>query len=181
MMDVGRKGDKCRTKQRWTLNGIATDIKWIGEKRQIELQWMSNGMATERNEMDDNCAVERSAFVSSMMMVCKREEGNVFLLLRVFFLVLFFFFQSCYKGYSLHDYKLKNTQECTTQMLTSKPMYKENKFWSSSFLPPSKAPKLKTSQLVVYFRCPFSLAYVAISYDCCLVIAIVQEYKKKKK
>lgn len=44
-----------------------------------------------------------------------------------FFLFFFFFFQSCYKGNSLHDCKLKNTQECTAQMLTSKPMYKESK------------------------------------------------------
>jgi hypothetical protein len=33
-------------------------------------------------------------------------------------------------------------------MLTSKPMYKENKFWSSSLLPPSKGLELRTSQLV---------------------------------
>ncbi len=51
-----------------------------------------------------------------------------FLLLHVFFFFfLFFFFQSCYMGYSLHDYKLKNTHECTAQMLTSKPVYRESK------------------------------------------------------
>jgi hypothetical protein len=44
-----------------------------------------------------------------------------------FLFFFFFFFQSCYKGNSLHDCKLKNTQECTAQMLTSKPMYKESK------------------------------------------------------
>ncbi len=37
------------------------------------------------------------------------------------------FFQNYYKGYSLHDYKFKKIQECTTQRLTSKPMYKERK------------------------------------------------------
>jgi hypothetical protein len=52
-------------------------------------------------------------------------------------------------------------------MLTSKPMYKENMLWSSLLFPPSKAPKLRTSQLVAYFRCPFSLAYASTSYGCC--------------
>jgi len=58
------------------------------------------------------------------------EKNFFFFLFRVSFkiIILFFFlFQSCYKGNSLHDYKLKNTQECTTQMLTSKLMYKESK------------------------------------------------------
>ncbi len=31
---------------------------------------------------------------------------------------------------------------------------------------PSKTPELKNSQLVTYFRCPFSLAYVTTSYGC---------------
>ncbi len=41
------------------------------------------------------------------------EKKEFFFLFRVFlfFFILFFFFlfQSCYKGYSLHDCKLKNT------------------------------------------------------------------------
>ncbi len=78
-------------------------------------------------------------------------------------------------------------------MLTSKPMYKENKFWSSLLLPPSKAPELKTSQLVTCFQCPFSLAYDAASYGCCCSyysystkveeekeVAAIQEYKNSK-
>jgi hypothetical protein len=60
-------------------------------------------------------------------------------------------------------------------MLTSKPMYKENKFWSSSFLPPYEAPELKTSQLVACLRCPFSLTYVAASYVIVVVVVVVQE------
>ncbi len=39
-----------------------------------------------------------------------------------FIIIIFFFFQRCQKGNSLHDCKLKNTHECTTQMLTSKPV-----------------------------------------------------------
>ncbi len=78
-----------------------------------------------------NDTVERSASMSSVAMACKREEKFLFFFTSFFFLIkilfFFFFFQSCYKGNSLHDYKLKNTQECTTQVLTSKPMYKENK------------------------------------------------------
>jgi hypothetical protein len=46
-------------------------------------------------------------------------------------------------------------------------MYKENKLWSSSFLSPSKVAEPRTSQLVVYFWCPFSFAYVVASYGCC--------------
>ncbi len=125
-----------------------------------------------RNKMDcvgkDNA--ERSRSTSFVVMACKREERNFFLLLHVFFFFLFFFFfffQSCYKGYSLQDCKLKDTEECTTWMLTSKPMYKENKFWSSLLLPLSKALELRTSQLVACFQCPFSLAYAVASYGCC--------------
>jgi hypothetical protein len=58
----------------------------------------------------------------------QKKRNFFFLLLRVIIIIiLFFFFQNCYKGNSLHDFKLKNTQECTTQMLISKPMYKESK------------------------------------------------------
>jgi hypothetical protein len=67
-------------------------------------------------------------------------------------------------------------------MLTSKPMYKENKLWSSSLLLPSKASELRISQLVVCFWCPFSLAYmVLIMVVVVPIIVVVQEYKKKKK
>jgi len=57
------------------------------------------------------------------------KKKDFFFLLRVFIIIIIiiFFFQSYYKGNSLHDYKLKNTQKCTPQMLTSKPMYKERK------------------------------------------------------
>jgi len=56
------------------------------------------------------------------------EKREFFFFYFMFLLLLLLLFQSCCKGYSLHDCKLKNTQECTTQMLTSKPMYKENKY-----------------------------------------------------
>jgi hypothetical protein len=59
-------------------------------------------------------------------------------------------------------------------------------------LPPSKALKLKTSQLVACFRCPFSLTYIVASYGCCCSccscntrvekeeeeVATIQEHKK---
>jgi hypothetical protein len=84
--------------------------------------------------MDDNCAnngsIEQYASMSSAMVACKREEiifFFYFMFLKKIILFLFFFFQSYYKGYSLHGCKLKNTQECTTHMLTLKPMYKESK------------------------------------------------------
>jgi hypothetical protein len=95
-----------------------------------EMKWMGTTTTTNRDCVDDG-AIKRSTSVSSAAMARIREERNFFLLLRVFFFFFFFFsfffFLSYYKGYSLHDCKLKNTQECTTQMLTSKPMYKENK------------------------------------------------------
>jgi hypothetical protein len=76
------------------------------------------------NYISDSVA-ERFASTSSATMACKKELRIFFFLLHGFLKILFFFlFQSCYKGYSLHDYKFKNTHKCTTQMLTSKPMYK---------------------------------------------------------
>jgi hypothetical protein len=67
-------------------------------------------------------------------------------------------------------------------MLTSKPMYKENKLWSSELLLHSKALKLKTSQLVACFQCPFSLAYTIVNYgyycSCCSYKTKVEEEKE---
>jgi len=78
---------------------------------------------TDDEYIDDDTG-KRSTSVNFTMMACRKEEIIFFF---YFFFFLLFFFQSCYKGYSLHDYKLKNTHECTAHMLTSKPMYKENK------------------------------------------------------
>jgi hypothetical protein len=81
-----------------------------------------------------NNTTERPVSTSVAMMAWRRKERNFFLLLHVFiylFIIIiffFFFFQNCYKDYSLHDCKLKITHECTIQMLTSKPMYKESKY-----------------------------------------------------
>jgi hypothetical protein len=72
---------------------------------------------TMNGDYADDGTTEWSTSTSFTTMVCKRE---------FFFFSFFFFFQSYYKGNSLYDYKLKNTHECTTQMLTSKPMYKES-------------------------------------------------------
>jgi hypothetical protein len=95
----------------------------------MELEW--NGIKIKMKQMDDDCvgdgAIEQSASTSFVVMACIKEKRCFFpstscFLKIIFFFFFFFFHQSYYKGYSLHDYKLKNTQECTTQMLTSKPM-----------------------------------------------------------
>ncbi len=68
--------------------------------------------------MDDdyNDAVEQSTFANSATIACKfilfYFPYFVGFLKNIFF--FFFFVQSYYKGNSLHDYKFKNTQECTT-------------------------------------------------------------------
>jgi hypothetical protein len=114
LMDVGQK---------------LTNVGRNYNGRWMKLWWMLDECVSDDIAM-------WSTFVSSAIMACKREKRNVFfLLLRVIIIIIIiiifffflFFFQRCYKGYSLHDYKLKNTHECTTQMLTSKPMYNESK------------------------------------------------------
>jgi hypothetical protein len=126
------------------------------------------------------CAEEKREFFSFTSCFC-------FFIILFFF---FFFFKSYYKGYSLHDYKLKNTQECIAQMLTLKPMYKESKcMWGC--ITWCRFPKLRSSQVVVCFWCPFSLSYVVASYgcycSCCNYnirvekekeVATIQEHKK---
>jgi hypothetical protein len=47
-------------------------------------------------------------------------------------------------------------------------------------LPPSEAPEFKTSQLVAYFRCPFSFAYVVASYGCCSCCSCHTKVEKKE-
>jgi hypothetical protein len=81
------------------------------------------------DDCTDDGIIERFVSMNSVVMACNKEDIYIFFyfMFFIFSILFFFFFQSCYKGYSLHDYKLKNTQECITQMLTSKPMYKENK------------------------------------------------------
>jgi len=44
----------------------------------------------------------------------KKREIVFFYFVFIFILFFFFFFQNYYKGYSLHDYKFKNIEECTT-------------------------------------------------------------------
>jgi len=49
-------------------------------------------------------------------------------------------------------------------------------------MPPSEAPKLRTSQLVACFWCPFSLAYVVASYgyycSCCSCSTKIEKEKE---
>jgi hypothetical protein len=107
--------NKGRTKQQRTSNEIKKGY---------------NGIKRTRTAADyaSDCAIERSTSASSVVMACRRKK-RIFFSISCFIIIIlfFFFFQSCYKGYSLHDYKLKNTKECTAHMLISKPMYKENK------------------------------------------------------
>jgi hypothetical protein len=120
-------------KQKRNKNGMRMKRKQNGNGMRMEWEWNGNGTRTktkreQNGRTDGDCAdddtAKQSMSTSSVMMVCRRKKRNFFLLLHVFF---FFFFQNCYMGYSLHDYKLKNTQKCTARMLTSKPMNKENK------------------------------------------------------
>jgi hypothetical protein len=64
-------------------------------------------------------AVERSTSVNSMTMMCRREKKFFFLLFHVFKKrnFLFFFFESYYKGYSLHDCKLKTNKSAQLDAL----------------------------------------------------------------
>ncbi len=56
-----------------------------------------------------------------------------------------------------------------------------NKFWNYSFFPPSEALGFRTSQLVAYFQCFLSLAYVVANYgycySCCSYIIRIGEKK----
>jgi hypothetical protein len=78
------------------------------------MKWMATTMDCNGNCASDDI-VKQSTSVSFGAMACKREKKiYFFILLRVFIIIIFFFFfQNSCKGYSLHDYKLKNTQECT--------------------------------------------------------------------
>jgi hypothetical protein len=118
--------DERLTELRRMSDGIAMDVGQNRNGRQTEqnrwqLRWRRMGimlMMVLQNDLRPR-ALQRWRV---------EEIFFFFLLLHVFFILFFFFFyQSYYKGYSLHDYKFKNTQECTAQMLTSKPMYKESK------------------------------------------------------
>jgi len=121
------KVNRHRIEIRQMLDEIAMDIKQNYDGRWMELQ--RNGM--KRNGwrlwwmVTDNVIHIRELYNDGM------QKKEFFFLLRVFKIFIlfffFFFFQSYYKGYSLHDCKLKNRQECIAQMLTSKPMYKESK------------------------------------------------------
>ncbi len=101
------------------LDEIATDV---GRNR--DKHWMErNGWRLRQQRT----ALQNDPHLRALQQWHVEKKKFFFLLLCIFFILHFFFFQNCYKGYSLHDYKLKNTQECTAQMLTSKLMYKESK------------------------------------------------------
>jgi len=55
-----------------------------------------------------------------------------------------------------------------------------NKLWSSSLLPPFEASKLRTSQLVACFQCPFSLACAVASYGYCSCCSCNTRVEKEK-
>jgi hypothetical protein len=81
--------------------------------------------------------------------VQKRKE-IFFLLLRVcfFFSLLFFFSRVVTRATHYMTASSKTHTNAQPKMLPSKLVYKENKLWSYSLLPPSEAPDLRTSQLV---------------------------------
>ncbi len=83
IMDVGRNGDRCRTKQRRTLNGMERNLNGMELER--------NGIKIKTKQMDDNYAndsiIEWSTSASFVAMACRREF--FFFLLLVFFFFLF--------------------------------------------------------------------------------------------
>jgi hypothetical protein len=102
---------------------MGMNIERNGRMEQNEMKWTMTVM-----DCDGNYVAERSTSMSCAMMVCKRKERFFFFyFVFLFIFFFFFFFQSYYKGYSLHDCKLKNTQKCIAEILTSKTMCKEIK------------------------------------------------------
>jgi hypothetical protein len=80
------------------------------------------------NNFTCNGTIERFASVSFATMACRRKERNFFLLLRVFFsFSSSFSFSKATTKVTHYMTTSSKTQECIAQMLTSKPMYKENK------------------------------------------------------
>jgi len=71
--------------------------------------------------MDDDCvdndAAKWSASTNFKKWRAEEKRENFFSFISCFIIIIiiiiYLFFQSCYKDYSLHDCKLKNTQECT--------------------------------------------------------------------
>jgi hypothetical protein len=87
------------------LDEIATDV---GRNR--DKHWMErNGWRLRQQRT----ALQNDPHLRALQQWHVEKKKFFFLLLCIFFILHFFFFQNCYKGYSLHDYKLKNTQECT--------------------------------------------------------------------
>jgi hypothetical protein len=132
--------ERGRTSERQQMsNGITMDVG-----RNNDGHWTKWGQMSDKTTMKQwngtDCNYDGLHQRQHYIMICVRELYNdsvqerkeFFFLLCGFFniiiLFFFFFFQSCYKGYSLHDCKLKNTHECIiARMLTSKPVYKESK------------------------------------------------------
>jgi len=65
------------------------------------------------DKCDDNNAAEQSTVASCAAMACRKEEIN-FVFTLCFLKKIIFFLYNYYKGNSLHDYNLKNTQDYTT-------------------------------------------------------------------
>jgi len=85
IMDVGRNGDRRRTKQRRTLNGMERNLNGMELER--------NGIKIKTKQMDDNYAndsiIEWSTSASFVAMACRRE---FFFFYFLFFLFSFFLF-----------------------------------------------------------------------------------------
>jgi hypothetical protein len=124
----------CVNRDEWwrtSVDETTTDVGWNDDRRWIERN--GNGCWIKQNETGGRMVTMLATTLQNNL--CPQvlqwwhaeEKKEIFSCFFFIILFFFFFFQSYYTGYSLHDYKLKNTQECIAQMLTSKPMYKESK------------------------------------------------------
>jgi len=111
--NVKQNSNERRTKRRWTSNEMAMDI---GRNNRTKLTMNQNG-GTERititTNYTDGDVIKWSMSVNFATMVCKKKNLKFSFTSYVFFfsllLLLLLLLLECYKGYSLHDYKLKNT------------------------------------------------------------------------
>jgi hypothetical protein len=117
-IDVGWNNDGRPIKWQRTSNRMMTNIEQNKDGHRMEWRndvttWRNGRerMAIATNYVNDGIT-EQFASAGSIAMVCKRENINIFSLYFLFLFFSLFSFslrESCYKGYSLHDYKLKNT------------------------------------------------------------------------
>jgi len=98
--DVRWKGERPRMEWQWTSDEIMTNVRWNewtdndcdSDNRWLQwwqwrLQWWGPmTMMTTTDDFISNNAKERSASANFVVMVCRRGDNFIFLLLRVFYL-----------------------------------------------------------------------------------------------